>query len=188
MNPIENLFKTFDCVFIKHIEEIMSINATVLWAGKDWPNKPEFGGGFRTSASFKLEDGTEVKVNTSKPDSPKGLFLKGLKKGDSIALEHNKARGDIPEFYDIDTWAIIGSGSGGSATPPGEKDQVGFMDDFAKTRKRAKWFQEQGIEVVREVATEAFGSEHAITSDTILERGGAIGTGMHMDMLAKGHR
>lgn len=187
MNAVAELIKRLDCIVVDAEEK--SMNATVVWPGKDWDNKPEYGGGKRTSATFQLEDGTEVKVNSSNPNSPRAMFLKGLKKGDTVALEHNKARGDIPEFYDIDTWALIAGDAGGG----GKKEESStFMEDFEKSRKRAKWFQEQGIKLAEELFVEYTDISTPLTNNedqiAVFERGGAIGTSLHMDMISKGHR
>lgn len=193
MDAVAELIKRLDCIVVDAEEK--SMNATVVWPGKDWDNKPEYGGGKRTSATFQLEDGTEVKVNSSNPNSPKAMFLKGLKKGDTVALEHNKARGDISEFYDIDTWALIAGGVGGG----GKKEESStFMEDFEASRNRAKWFQEQGIKLATELYADMAkleGLEVESIRDfeeeigyAIFQRGGALGVSLHMDMINKGHR
>ena len=125
------------------------VTGVVIWPGKDWDNKPEYGGGKRTSSTFTVGE-EEVKVNSSNPESPKAKFLKGLRKGQEVPLVFNEARGDIPAFYDIDTWAVIGSGGGGGS-PSAKKETKGFMEAFADSRKRAKWFVEQGSEMASEI-------------------------------------
>lgn len=104
---------------------------TVVWPGKDWDNKPEYGGGKRTSSTFRLENGEEVKVNSSNPDSPKALFLKSMKKGDQIPLIYNKERGDIPAFWDVDAWALVGTGS------PSAKKDGKIPTPYAMTKAEA---------------------------------------------------
>lgn len=155
------------------------VNGVVVWPGRDWDNDAKYGGGKRTSATFRLEDGSEVKVNSSNPDSPKALFLKGLKKGQTVALEYNKARGDIPEFYDIDTWAIIGA-AGASPMP---LPDAATGDALKQAKNRAYEMQLEGIEVARAVAKKA-GLE--VSDECLFERGGAIGTGLQINLERKG--
>lgn len=166
------------------------MKATVLWPGKDWDDKFN-PGQKKTQAKFTLEDGSEAPVNSSNPNSPKAMFLKGLKKGDTVILSKEKYHkdGQTHEYWDIDTWELISvlQGGGGASGPAGGSS---FMDDFADARKRAKWFFQQGIELAKEVAAELDGPESkwTISDDAVFERGGALGTSLFMDMIHKGHR
>jgi hypothetical protein len=145
--------------------------------------------GKKVSAGFEIEENGEkqrVWVNANNVQSPKADFLLSLRRGDTVEIIKEKARGDIPEYWDIDTWALIASGGVGGSDDGGKP---GFMDEFAKSRKRAKWFQEQGIKVAEEVWAEHFQSKpQEKDMGTLFDRGGAIGTGLHMDMIAKGHK
>jgi hypothetical protein len=141
--------------------------------------------GKKISAGFEVQDGKEkakVWVNANNANSPKADFLLSLSKGDTVYLVKEKARGDIPEYWDIDTWALI-------AEKASSNKGVGFNEAFAQSRKRSKWFQEQGIKVAEEVWAEHFQSKpQEKDMGTLFDRGGAIGTGLHMDMIAKGHK
>lgn len=161
------------------------MKATCKFPGKDWDDNYN-PGKKKTQAKFILEDGEEVNVNASNSDSPKADFLRSLKRGQEVILSKEKFHkdGETKEYWDIDTWALIGSmGSGGVSS-----ESQGFMDTFAASRKRAKWFQQQGIELACELAKELDPTDENIPFASIFERGGAIGTSLHLDMINKGHR
>jgi hypothetical protein len=161
--------------------EEKKMDGTVVWPGKDWDNAKEYGGGKRTSATFKLDNGEEVKVNSSNPDSPKALFLKGLKKGQVVTLEFNKARGDIPAFYDIDTWALLAAGGVSAAVP---RDAAAGADVLAQAKNKAYKMQIEGIAVARAVAEK---EGLTVSDESIFERGGAIGTGLLISLERAGY-
>lgn len=158
----------------------------VLYGGKEGDNFNKTGR--KVTATFEVEESGEKKqvwINANNARSPKADFLKGLHKGDTVEIIKERARGDIPEFYDIDTWALIAGGGVNGET----EVKPGFNEAFAKSRKRAKWFQQQGIKVAEEVWASHFGGNpQEADMGIIFDRGGAIGTGLHMDMIAKGHK
>ena len=141
--------------------------------------------GKKVSAGFEVQDGKEkakVWVNANNANSPKADFLLSLSKGDTVYLVKEKARGDIPAYWDIDTWALI-------AEKASSNKGVGFMDEFNKSRKRSEWFQEEGVKLAEVVWKSHFKVEpQEADRGIIFDRGGAIGTGLHMDMIAKGFR
>lgn len=162
----------------------------VLYPGKEFDNFNKTGK--KISATFEITENGEklqVRVNANNPDTPKADFLRGLKKGDLVELVKEKERGDIKAFYDIDTWAIIASGGGGGGLGPKKTAGKNFNEDFADSLKRAKWFQEQGMKLAEDAWLGHFGFSPAERDmHAIFDRGGALGTSLHMDMIAKGHR
>lgn len=162
----------------------------VVYPGKEFDNFAKTGK--KVTATFEIQEAGEkiqVRVNANNTASPKADFLRALRRGDLVELVKEKERGDIKAFYDIDTWAIIASGGGGGGEAPKKAGGKSFNDDFADSLKRAKWFQDQGIKLAEEVWLGHFGYNHVERDlHTIFERGGKLGTSLHMDMIAKGHR
>jgi len=167
------------------------MKATCKFPGKDWDDKYN-PGSKKTQAKFILEDGEEVSVNASNPESPKALFLKGLRRGDEVLLSQESFHkdGEKKLYWDIDVWALV-QAQGSPSASSGSTGKKSFMEAFDDSSKRAKWFQEQGIELAKEVAeglSGADGQPLVLPATALFERGGALGTSLHMDMIAKGYR
>jgi len=209
-SPLSILIEKFDLQPVEGYKHMSSDNtATVVWPGKEWPDKFNNNKGNPiVDSTFALGDGTEVKVKDKDASSPTAMYLKSLRKGDSVLLTSKQVRNPKTEEwqpkYSIDFATMYmnkGPSSGGASSAPKKE---GFNEEFAKTRKRAKWFQRQGMELAVEldgdlavfVKTESWDGctlkelmeAEFVSQEAIFERGGALGTSMHMDMISKGYR
>ena len=143
------------------------ISATVKFPGKLWP-----AGQYPAKVNAVFEaDGKDYKVN-AKPDTDKAAYLLSLSRGDAVVLieESMKKDGGTIVYYNVDAYAMLAarsvSGQPGAST--------GRQEKIDKEYAKVKYFYGLGIQLVREVAEEQFGSEHLIANDSILENGRAV--------------
>lgn len=163
------------------------MKATVLFPGKDWDDKFN-PGKKKTQAKLELENGEEVRVNASNPDSPKAMFLKGLRRGDAVILTqetyHKKTESghEAIKYWDIDTWELIAALQSGGVDADGKEGEGAAL---RATVERTKRYLKGGLGVAKEAAAEA-GLEP--TDDALFEVGQKIGSAMNMDMIHKGFK